>query len=245
MCDISIHAPTRGATENCKCSECPLTISIHAPTRGATVSGSMVYPVLSNFNPRSYKRSDALAPFLLYPAFIFQSTLLQEERRGSGSGIIYPPFISIHAPTRGATSLWMLQRNSGSISIHAPTRGATLYLLIFSFYRNFNPRSYKRSDLPARYQAPGWDYFNPRSYKRSDSGRLTTQPTHATFQSTLLQEERLPRMWNKADILNYFNPRSYKRSDRLECLTLGVGDYFNPRSYKRSDIQRADRFKGF
>ena len=141
--------------------------------------------------------------------------------------------------------MWMLQRNSGSISIHAPTRGATLYLLIFSFYRNFNPRSYKRSDLPARYQAPGWDYFNPRSYKRSDSGRLTTQPTHATFQSTLLQEERLPRMWNKADILNYFNPRSYKRSDRLECLTLGVGDYFNPRSYKRSDIQRADRFKGF
>ena len=112
--------------------------------------------------------------------------------------------------------MWMLQRNSGSISIHAPTRGATLYLLIFSFYRNFNPRSYKRSDLPARYQAPGWDYFNPRSYKRSDSGRLTTQPTHATFQSTLLQKERLPRMWNKADILNYFNPRSYKRSDLSE-----------------------------
>ena len=197
------------------------------------------------FNPRSYKRSDGFRVYGIPCTFKFQSTLLQEERRVSSIFTISCLYISIHAPTRGATSLWMLQRNSGSISIHAPTRGATLYLLIFSFYRNFNPRSYKRSDLPARYQAPGWDYFNPRSYKRSDSGRLTTQPTHATFQSTLLQEERLPRMWNKADILNYFNPRSYKRSDRLECLTLGVGDYFNPRSYKRSDIQRADRFKGF
>ena len=101
------------------------TISIHAPTRGATVSGSMVYPVLSNFNPRSYKRSDALAPFLLYPAFIFQSTLLQEERRGSGSGIIYPPFISIHAPTRGATGMQIYILQYDKISIHAPTRGAT------------------------------------------------------------------------------------------------------------------------
>ena len=57
MCDISIHAPTRGATENCKCSECPLTISIHAPTRGATLMKSIHH---------SLQR--------------FQSTLLQEER---------------------------------------------------------------------------------------------------------------------------------------------------------------------
>ena len=55
---ISIHAPTRGATENCKCSECPLTISIHAPTRGATVG----------------------LPQNMTDLILFQSTLLQEER---------------------------------------------------------------------------------------------------------------------------------------------------------------------
>ena len=83
------------------------------------------------FNPRSYKRSDSEQTLCSFALTTFQSTLLQEERRGSGSGIIYPPFISIHAPTRGATSLWMLQRNSGSISIHAPTRGATLFTMPF------------------------------------------------------------------------------------------------------------------
>ena len=122
------------------------------------------------FNPRSYKRSDGFRVYGIPCTFKFQSTLLQEERRVSSIFTISCLYISIHAPTRGATR--------------------------FRFRDNISTF-----------------YFNPRSYKRSDSGRLTTQPTHATFQSTLLQEERLPRMWNKADILNYFNPRSYKRSD--------------------------------
>ena len=144
----------------------------------------------SYFNPRSYKRSDIVGICLCVGYVVFQSTLLQEERRGSGSGIIYPPFISIHAPTRGATSLWMLQRNSGSISIHAPTRGATLYLLIFSFYRNFNPRSYKRSDERRGGITFEVINFNPRSYKRSDLLRHDLLWELLLFQSTLLQEER-------------------------------------------------------
>ena len=169
LCRISIHAPTRGATTSFAATICKLrlfqstllqeerlgadimflcsdNISIHAPTRGATVSGSMVYPVLSNFNPRSYKRSDALAPFLLYPAFIFQSTLLQEERQKTPLTDAFneefqstllqeerpnPPDwenmseISIHAPTRGATGISRRTYMETRISIHAPTRGAT------------------------------------------------------------------------------------------------------------------------
>ena len=78
-----------------------------------------------------------------------------------------------------------------NISIHAPTRGATSNRCSYSFYmQNFNPRSYKRSDeydmstyeiktisihAPTR-GATGFtdckcyfaEYFNPRSYKRSD-----------------------------------------------------------------------------
>ena len=56
---ISIHAPTRGATE----AILPLaefyTISIHAPTRGATAE--VIIELMQH---------------------IFQSTLLQEERPG-------------------------------------------------------------------------------------------------------------------------------------------------------------------
>ena len=78
--------------------------------------------------------------------------------------------ISIHAPTRGATLVELEKTMNEIISIHAPTRGATLCgnrisrLLLFqstllqeerhipinSITRisiNFNPRSYKRSDI--------------------------------------------------------------------------------------------------
>ena len=56
------------------------------------------------------------------------------------------------------------------ISIHAPTRGATedtarLYLTGV----NFNPRSHKGSDARQRWYRRCPRYFNPRSHKGSDS----------------------------------------------------------------------------
>ena len=56
----------------------------------------------------------------------FQSTLLQEERPPSLLPPKEPIVLSIHAPTRGATS-----------PIHIPEMSLDA----------FNPRSYKRSDL--------------------------------------------------------------------------------------------------
>ena len=58
-----------------------LEISIHAPTRGATIPqmASKVAPLY--FNPRSYKRSDVFCNAQVFCAMLFQSTLLQEERR--------------------------------------------------------------------------------------------------------------------------------------------------------------------
>ena len=55
---ISIHAPTRGATQVDQRSRCRITISIHAPTRGATL---IVHICRSHM--------------------VFQSTLPREERR--------------------------------------------------------------------------------------------------------------------------------------------------------------------
>ena len=63
---ISIHAPTRGATGLCRFLARIFTISIHAPTRGAT----------STF-ARKIKK------------FIFQSTLLQEERHLQSQTLFY------------------------------------------------------------------------------------------------------------------------------------------------------------
>ena len=102
-----------------------LAISIHAPTRGATFLYYCTNASTSDFNPRSYKRSDTKYLPTNSATLPFQSTLLQEERP-----LKFPPTIA-----------------DVKISIHAPTRGATLVQLpIYNGYKNFNPRSYKRSD---------------------------------------------------------------------------------------------------
>ena len=57
-------------------------------------------------------------------------------------------FISIHAPTRGATSVEIALSTSKDISIHAPTRGATFdNITVYCYVGNFNPRSHKGSDI--------------------------------------------------------------------------------------------------
>ena len=56
---ISIHAPTRGATHSNTASHTEDVISIHAPTRGATVKIVTVSLSFYYFNPRSHERSDS------------------------------------------------------------------------------------------------------------------------------------------------------------------------------------------
>ena len=126
MLDISIHAPTRGATASARlksdlylfqstlpreerpCQRYIRTaeqeISIHAPTRGATLFRLYwlwVYSISIHAPTRG--ATHATVSSLSSPEF--QSTLPREERQ------LLPMFddisddISIHAPTRGATLL--------------------------------------------------------------------------------------------------------------------------------------------
>ena len=171
--NISIHAPTRGATFPClpifrphdifqstlpreerRYSSMTLiassAISIHAPTRGATsLSHGRLHPVppfqstlpreerpgsaaclISSvyFNPRSHERSDQDRQILFGQLYEFQSTLPREERHLVANVCLNTCIISIHAPTRGATLLFLCQCRSRM---------------------NFNPRSHERSDTPA------------------------------------------------------------------------------------------------
>ena len=105
------------------------------------------------FNPRSHKGSDWLLPIT----------------------VSYTN-ISIHAPTRGATSIKFLVLWCRSISIHAPTRGATGCI-----WR----------------QTGGRSYFNPRSHKGSDERRLWCLKKCVIFQSTLPQGERHQKAINR------------------------------------------------
>ena len=78
------------------------------------------------FNPRSYKRSDLYVSHDVKTLEIFQSTLLQEERPCKSDTEKTFKYISIHAPTRGATPSIFDTSEEIKISIHAPTRGATI-----------------------------------------------------------------------------------------------------------------------
>ena len=59
----------------------------------------------------------------------------------------WPEDISIHAPVKGATRIFVPGREVAVISIHAPVKGATQYpLYVVEPKHYFNPRSRKGSD---------------------------------------------------------------------------------------------------
>ena len=122
--DISIHAPTRGATKTPIEIALGVDISIHAPTRGATNS------------PVSNKIFD-----------IFQSTLPRGERRCRERFKEWAEQISIHAPTRGATRLkagGVRKWKDFNPRSHEGSDKEIIQVLTLTC--NFNPRSHEGSD---------------------------------------------------------------------------------------------------
>ena len=101
-------------------------ISIHAPTRGATQLLGQVISLRIKFQstlPREERRSTNCFAFL-------QRHFNPRSHERSDSILTYATndtLISIHAPTRGATDTNTARISHGRISIHAPTRGATNY----------------------------------------------------------------------------------------------------------------------
>ena len=84
-------------------------ISIHAPTRGATETQTAIELAPEDFNPRSHERSDEIDRVVLEVTKIS----IHAPTRGATHSVpsfVHLLYISIHAPTRGATLffLWLL-----------------------------------------------------------------------------------------------------------------------------------------
>ena len=147
---------------------------------------------------------------------MFQSTLPRGERP---VGVWYSTangYVSIHAPTRGATQftsvsklvVWFqstlprgerrirqaCRRLVLNVSIHAPTRGATAKMYL------------------CQYMIIG---FNPRSHEGSDETKAANCIPRARFQSTLPRGERLQPFSKNILNLSCFNPRSHEGSDSI------------------------------
>ena len=146
-----------------------IEVSIHAPTRGATLSAPYFFFFVLCFNPRSHTGSDSILLAFRVQMCSFNprshtgsdnctTTLFQRPpsfnpRSHTGSDQSKGPVIgykavSIHAPTRGATTMECTIKQILKVSIHAPTRGATLYHTSVTHTDCcFNPRSHTGSDL--------------------------------------------------------------------------------------------------
>ena len=167
---ISIHAPTRGATDTQTYVKVINIISIHAPTRGATPADTAEFHSRLSLFQSTLPREERLLQNTFFTLLIlFQSTLPREERPICHSYNQQTIKISIHAPTRGATRL-------------------TEHGRYFNSY--FNPRSHERSDRSLANTNNSMSDFNPRSHERSDSNPMWYNGGDNKFQSTLPREER-------------------------------------------------------
>ena len=133
-----------------------MDISIHAPTRGATTwtSASLTFSAFQSTLPRE----ERLVALRLPPLrCLFQSTLPREERQKwapkSGDTIE----ISIHAPTRGATKVTDFVNNLLSdFNPRSHERSDQSRLSCRHQRPDFNPRSHERSDA---YRADNIGYW--------------------------------------------------------------------------------------
>ena len=117
---ISIFQSTLPREERRPCSRHSLRILLFQstlPREERRYPHGLQSLLFHNFNPRSHERSDI-------PAGSFHCCL---------------HYISIHAPTRGATAYAPMLGIAGiNISIHAPTRGATIPDEQSSYYENIS-----------------------------------------------------------------------------------------------------------
>ena len=99
------------------------------------------------FNPRSHERSDEVRALQIFDDKKFQSTLPREERH-SFSAIMFciTKYFNPRSHERSDVR-YSVFIGPSVISIHAPTRGATSKAVgCASTKSNFNPRSHERSD---------------------------------------------------------------------------------------------------
>ena len=145
--EISIHAPTKGATKlEDKKTSCKLFQSTLPRRERLPIS-----------NERSRK-------------ITFQSTLPRRERQSRAYQYCLWAIISIHAPTKGATrDIAAFDAYLRDFNPRSHEGSDLLFHLKSRILRNFNPRSHEGSDRLGDVVSLTFKDFNPRSHEGSDS----------------------------------------------------------------------------
>ena len=165
---ISIHAPTRGATGVAVFPHVIFEFQSTLPReerqpRTKSLSQAMY------FNPRSHERSDSPVSGFFNSSTVFQSTLPREERPGQPTLPLPDNYFNPRSHERSDNAR-SVSCTHFIISIHAPTRGATSHTHCQDFshriFQSTLPREERRPARPRPNHRGG--HFNPRSHERSD-----------------------------------------------------------------------------
>ena len=158
--------------------------------------------------------------------------------RGATGARYVPKFfngISIHAPTRGATDNRTGDIKCLKISIHAPTRGATSHTTLSVVgILDFNPRSHEGSD-PFQYDPAVAENISIHAPTRgaTDIKCLKEIPAGISIHA--------PTRGATIHFFTSFLPQLFQstlpRGERLKSTThYREGEHFNPRSHEGSDV---------
>ena len=121
--------------------------------------------------------------------------------------------ISIHAPTKGATSPVTIIDPETEISIHAPTKGATIVSYFHKKYNKFQSTLPRRERLYRLLHMRSIWTFQSTLPRRERQPFKSGRAGNSRFQSTLPRRERLFTGQQPAAAAGNFNPRSHEGSD--------------------------------
>ena len=187
---VSIHAPTRGATNRDFWTAKGYGVSIHAPTRGATILPLRHYQerkfqsthphgvrrtngskkvTEECFNPRTHTGCDLRLSLVLFRLSSFNPRTHTGCDVQGGGKFDFEVRVSIHAPTRGATSRLSLFPLLAYQFQSTHPHGVRLSRGMFGRSQiRFNPRTHTGCDPRVLRPKEAAKCFNPRTHTGCD-----------------------------------------------------------------------------
>ena len=184
---VSIHAPTRGAT---RCSSPSRKGAVFQSTRprGARLRAPGSAKRIESFNPRAHAGRDT-----------------REIRRD------FTVRVSIHAPTRGATTEEASINDDGKFQSTRPRGARRSRRRGCGTRRRFNPRAHAGRDGRSEPLTARWWRFNPRAHAGRDPGQ---RHAHRGQRVSIHAPTRgATRRAGRGGARNRFNPRAHAGRD--------------------------------
>ena len=209
-------------------------VSIHAPTRGATTTGRRSPASGRSFNPRTHAGCDWFIWGNSGNGKTFQSTHPRGVRPDAPARLSAPGSFNprTHA---GCDNNMKSEKANRTVSIHAPTRGATSTLTTLPFtsvFQSTHPRGVRPVPVSRILASLMFQSTHPRGVRPTrDRGKNIKQ----MFQSTHPRGVRR-RMYSRFHRCRCFNPRTHAGCD-APCSTWATrSPSFNPRTHAGCDL---------